>query len=82
MSAPTLVFIRAYYVNGRLVHYPGDEMPPFMFTQETINRALDEGWLKEYDAADRRSLYRLFAPFSGCKEQEQLTNEEKENLCL
>jgi hypothetical protein len=71
----TLVFIRAHYVDGRLVHYPGDEAPPGMFSRETINRALDEGYLAEIDSADRPSLYRLFARFTGCKEQ-PLTKEQ------
>lgn len=79
---PTLIFIRAHYVDGRLVHCPGDECPPNMFTREVINRALDDGYLAECDSAERRSLYRLLHRFSGCKEQEQLTPQEKENLCI
>jgi hypothetical protein len=70
MSAPTLVFIRAHYVGGRLVHRIGDECPPGMFAQETINQALDEGWLKEYDASERPSLYRMFHRFNGCKQED------------
>jgi hypothetical protein len=77
---PTLVFIRAHYVNGRLIHYFGDECPPGTFSEENVDRALDECHLVE--APDRRSLYRLLPHFSGCKEQEQLTNEERNNLCL
>jgi hypothetical protein len=57
---PTIVFVKAHYVSGRLVHYPGDEMPPGTFSQETINRALDEGHLAEVDPAVRPSLYHMF----------------------
>ena len=64
MSSPTLVFIRGHYIDGRLAHYPGEECPPGLFTPETINQALDEGWLKEYDSGERRSLYQLFPHFS------------------
>ena len=40
---PTLVFVRAHYVDGRLVlSSTARKAPPGMFTQETINRALDE----------------------------------------
>jgi hypothetical protein len=73
---PTLVFIRAHYVSGTLVHYPGDEMPPGMFSQETINRALDEGYLTECDPSDRPSLYRVFHRFSGSKEEQPITKEQ------
>jgi hypothetical protein len=77
---PTLIFIRAHYENGSLIHSHGDECPPNLFSQGTINRALDEGYLAE--CAERRSLYRLFAKFSGCKEREPLSNHERNNLCL
>ena len=46
------------------------------------NSRLHEGWLKESDSTERRSLYRLLPRLSGAKEQEQLTPQEKENLCL
>ena len=62
---PTIVFVKAHYVNGSLVHYPSDELPPNTFARETINRALDEGHLAECDASERPSLYRLFYRFSG-----------------
>ena len=48
MSRPTLVFIKAHYIDGRIVHYFGDEMPPRLFAQEVINRLLDDGVLAEY----------------------------------
>jgi hypothetical protein len=28
MSRPTLLFIKAHYIDGRIVHYFGDEMSP------------------------------------------------------
>ena len=77
MSSLTLIFIRAHYVNGRLAYRIGDEMPPGLFSQDVINRALDEGWLAQCDADVRRSLYQLFPRFSGSKEQEQLTKENE-----
>jgi hypothetical protein len=80
MRRPTLVFLKAHYVDGSLAHCVGDEFAPGLFTQETIDRALDSGHLAE--CAERRSLYRLLPRFSGCKEQEQLTPKEKQDLCL
>lgn len=70
MSRPTLVFIKAHYIDGRIVHYFGDEMPPRLFAQEVINRLLADGVLGEYDESNRLSLYRRFSAFIGCKEQE------------
>ena len=69
----TLVFTRAYYVGGRLVHYPGDEVPPGLFDEATIDSMLDARQLAEYE---RPSLYRLFARFTGAKEQEPLTSAQ------
>jgi hypothetical protein len=77
---PTLIFVRAHYIDGKLVNYPGDEVPSGLFTQRTIDRALDEHHLAEVDSADRRSLYRLLHRFSGATEKEQLTNEESSQL--
>jgi hypothetical protein len=79
---PTLVFVRAFYADGSLVHCPGDECPPHLFAREVIARALDDGALAECDSSDRRSIYRLLHSFNGCKEPEQLTNEERNNLCI
>ena len=28
MSRPTIVFVKARYINGHLTHYPGEEVPP------------------------------------------------------
>jgi hypothetical protein len=80
MSRPTLIFLKAHYVGGRLAHCHGDEVPPGLFAQETIDRALDEHYLAEIDSADRRSLYRLLHHFSASKESEQLTNDERNQL--
>ena len=65
---PTLVFIKAHYIDGKLVHRPGDELPPGLFTQDVIDRALDEGFLAAHDPAVRQSLYTLFPRFSGSKQ--------------
>ena len=70
MSRPTLVFIKAHYIDGRIVHYFGDEIAPRLFAQEVINRLLDDGVLAEYDESNLPSLYRRSSAFSGCKEQE------------
>ena len=77
MSAMTLVFIRAHYVNGKLAHRFGDEVPPGLFPQKTVDEALDQKWLAELDSTQRRSLYKIFAPFSGCKECEHLSTKEQ-----
>jgi hypothetical protein len=79
---PTLVFVKAHYVNGRLAHYPGDEVAPNTFSQETINRALDEGYLAECDSADRPSLYHLFYRFTGATPEQPLTKEQLDEFCL
>jgi len=71
----TLVFLGARKINDRLFHH-GDEVPPGLLPPETVNQWLDQKWLAEYDFSERRSLYRLFASFSGCKEQEPLTKAE------
>ena len=60
----------------------GDEIPPNLLSPEELAARLDNGEAIEYDSRDRRSLYRLFAPFSGCTEQESLTREELNELAL
>jgi hypothetical protein len=77
---PTLVFIKAHYIDGSLVHRVGDECPPNTFSTQVINQALDERHLVE--CPERRSLFRLLHRFSGAAEKEQLTNEEKNKLCI
>jgi hypothetical protein len=81
LSAPTLVVIRHAEIGGCHFHH-GDELPVGLLSPEAIDLHLDRKQLVEYDSADRRSLYRLLHYFSGCTEQEQLTKEEKEDLCF
>jgi hypothetical protein len=71
----TLVAIRHFEIQGHVFAH-GVEVMPGLLTHETANKLLDDGWLKEYNSAERRSLYRLFALFSGCKDKEQLSKEE------
>jgi len=73
MSAPTIVFVKARYIDGHLTHSPGEELPPNLFSRELISKALDEGTLRECDPAERPSLYRLFYRFTGCEEENPLT---------
>jgi hypothetical protein len=77
----TLIFIRHGQIGDRQFAH-GDELPPGLIPKELQDRWLDQKWLKEYDAAERRSVFRLLHIFSGCNEQEQLSREEKEQLCL
>jgi hypothetical protein len=51
----------------------GEEIPPDKLEGELRDYWLDHKWAQEHD---RRSLYRLFAPFSGVKDKEQLAQEE------
>jgi hypothetical protein len=60
--------------NSRLFQH-GDELPPGFLTPEQVGREVDQRRIVEYDASERRSLYRLFPAFSGCAEREQLTDE-------
>jgi hypothetical protein len=78
---PALVFIRAHQIDGHQFFH-GDELPPGLLPPETINQWLDNKWLAEHDASERRGLYRLFSPFSGCKEQEQFAKEELRQFAL
>jgi hypothetical protein len=64
---PTLVTIGPREINGTLYCH-GDELPPDLLPQETIDRMLDQKLLAEYP--QRRSLYRLFSMFSGSAERE------------
>lgn len=70
---PTLVFIRHHEIDGRLYRH-AEELPPRALSPETIDQLLDQGILTE--VPERRSLYRLFAPFSDTKETEPFTKEE------
>ena len=71
----TLVSNGTNEINGRRFNH-GEELPPDLLSRETVDQWLDRRWLHEYNTADRRSLYRLFAPFSGCSQTEPLTREE------
>jgi hypothetical protein len=71
----TLVVLGHLQVGDQLFKH-GEELPPDLLPVEAINLHLDHRQLVEYDSNERRSLYRLFAPFSGAKEQEQLAKEE------
>ena len=71
----TLVFTRHGQVGSRQFH-SGEELPPNLLPPEVVDHWLDENWLREYDSAERPSLYRLLHRFSGCKEKEHLTKEE------
>jgi hypothetical protein len=75
----TLIFVRHQVIGDRQYHH-GDELPPDLLGAKEIDWWLDKGVLRE--CPDRRSLYRLLPRFSGAKEQEQLTTQERNNLCL
>ena len=77
----TLVFMRHGQVGSRHFQHL-EQLPPGLLAPEVIDHWLDEGWLRECDSSDCRSLYRLLYRFSGCNEQEQLTTQEKAQLCL
>ena len=77
----TLIAIRHLEIDGRVIAH-GTELKPGLLAKATVDKLLDQGSLKEYDSADRRSLHRLFAPFSGCEEREQLTKDELTELSL
>ena len=77
----TLIAIRHLEIQGHVFAH-GVEIMPGLLTHETTNKLLDDGWLKEYDSAERRSVYRLFAPFSGCKERQELTASELTSYTL
>jgi hypothetical protein len=53
----------------------GDELPPALLDGALLDYWLDRKWAIELDASERRSLYRLFAPFSGATESEPLDDE-------
>ena len=80
-TRPTLIFIRAHTIGTRQFRH-AEELPPNVLTAEQIDQWLDSGQLREYEPTKRRSLYRLFAPFSGASEREQLTQQEREALCI
>jgi hypothetical protein len=70
---PTLIFVRHTDLGDRRFHH-GEELPPGLLPPEVVDQWLDHGRLKEHP--ERRSLHRLFPCFSGCKEKEQLSDDE------
>ena len=76
---PTLVFIRHCEIDGRAFTH-GSELEPDILSQDQVDKLLDAGFLKE--CPERRSLYRLFPAFSGCKQREHLSEEELDALAL
>ncbi len=80
MSAtPTLVSISQREIGDRRFLH-GDEIEPGVLTGELLDYWLDHKWCMELP--ERRSLYRLFAPLSGCTEKEELTEQEQAEVCL
>jgi hypothetical protein len=75
----TLVAIRHFEIGGRVFHH-GSEIMPDLLSKESADKLIDQGVLREY--RERRSLYRLFAPFSGAKEKESLDDDELNKLAL
>jgi hypothetical protein len=51
-----------------------EEIEPGLLEGQLLDYWLDRGWARDYP--ERRSLYRLFAPFSGCNEREPLSRQE------
>ena len=76
---PTLVSIHHHQLNGRQIIH-GDEIPPGLLTGELLDWWIDKRWCREMP--ERRSLYRLFAPFSGCEERQELTESELTSYTL
>jgi hypothetical protein len=77
----TLVAMHHLEIEGRVFHH-GAEIMPSLISTATLAKLIDQGRVREYDSRDRRSLYRLFSKFSGCKEKEPLTAEEMEAYSL
>lgn len=71
----TLVVIHSLQVGDQQFRH-GEELPPDLLPREAIDLHLDRKQLAEYDASERRSLYRLLHYFSGCSEVERLSNQE------
>jgi hypothetical protein len=70
---PTLVIIGPRMIGERQLHH-GDELPDGLLSQEQVDKMLDEKLLAEIP--ERRSLYKIFAAFSGVKQKQQLDAEE------
>ncbi|PYK64985.1 MAG: hypothetical protein DME50_10640 [Verrucomicrobia bacterium] len=53
-------------------YHHGDELPPNILNEELADYWLDHRLAIEHDDTERRSLYRLFAPFSGTLQTEPI----------
>ena len=73
-AAMTLIAIRHLEIEGHVFAH-ATEILPGLLPKDAIDKLIDQGQVKEYDSRDRRSLYRLFAPFSGCKARQPLDAE-------
>jgi hypothetical protein len=73
-AASTLIAIRHLEIEGHVFAH-GTEIMLGLLAKDAIDRLIDQGSVREYDSKDRRSLYRLLAPFSGAKEREPLDAE-------
>ena len=76
---PTLVSIHHHELNGRQFLH-GDEIVPGLLTGELLDWWIDKRWCREMP--ERRSLHRLFHPFSGCEERQELTERELTSYTL
>jgi hypothetical protein len=68
------------FQDRQFVH--GAEIDPDLLSVEQIDLEVDHKGVVEYDAAERRSLYRIFSVFSGCSESENLSNDELAQFSL
>jgi hypothetical protein len=71
----TLIAIRHLEIDGHRIEH-GSEIKPGLLDEKTIAHLIDQRSVREYDGADRPSLYRLFWQFSGCEEKEELDTDE------
>jgi hypothetical protein len=61
---------------GTVLYQHGEEIPAAAIPEGQLDKLVDAGWIRAYDTSERRSLHRLFAPFSGSKESERLDKAE------
>jgi len=73
MNAPTLVAIHHREIGDRHFRH-GEEIEPGLLEEEPRDWWLDKKWCIEIP--ERRSLYRLFHHFSGCKDRERFSQSE------
>jgi hypothetical protein len=76
---PTLVAIHHRQLGERLFRH-GAEIEPELLEGALLDYWLDHKWCR--GMPERRSLYRLFALFSGCKESEHLNADELDAYTL